>query len=130
MKLGFTGVAFLISVGLSIAAACPVKSGHVANGQFKDTTGLVPLCSAAFKKIAAEVKPGEYGEFYRTTLDLAGGLKVGKLSQLFSSNGWQKLSVPDNGKVKSFGFKKNGKQSVISVREGSDYVLVFLIGDK
>lgn len=114
----------------TIALACPVKVGYIANGQFKNTTGLIPLCEPAFKKLAKEVKPGEYGEFYRTTLDLTGGLKVGKLVRLFSLNGWQKLSVPANGKVKSFGFKKNGKEIVVGVREGTDSVLVFLVGDK
>jgi len=66
----------LLGVLLSTAAACPVRTGYVANGQFRNTTGLFPLCTAAFKKLATEVKEGEYEESYRTTFDLKGALAI------------------------------------------------------
>ncbi|MGY2892527.1 hypothetical protein [Deinococcus sp. UYEF24] len=117
------------------ALACPVKAGYVANGQFKNTTGLVPQCSAAFKKIAAEVKVGEYGEIYKTTFDLKGALAIKKLSGLLTSNGWKQTGASNKGQNKALVFDKGTKQTVIAVKEepveqGDDYVLVVLIGDK
>jgi len=64
--------------------------GHPSNGSkdiLKNTIGLVPLGSVAFKKIAAEVKAGEYEESYKTTFNLKGALAIRKLSGLLTSNG-------------------------------------------
>jgi hypothetical protein len=69
-------IALMLTLLLPTAAACPIKAGYFANGQYQDTTGLTPLCTAQFKKIAKDVKPGEYGELYRTDLTAAGGFKV------------------------------------------------------
>ncbi|WP_407572087.1 hypothetical protein [Deinococcus altitudinis] len=112
------------------ALACPVKAGYFANGQFKDTTGLTPQCSAIFKNIAAGVKPGEYGEVYKTTLTAAGGFKVGKAFNLFRANGWKSAGVVRKGNDKTYVFNKGKKQTVMLVRENDDSVLIVVIGDK
>ena len=114
----------------SSAAACPVKAGFLANGQFKDTTGLTPQCSPAFKKLSKDVKPGEYGEFYKTNLNAAGGLKVARAFNLFRANGWKAGGVQRKGNNKVYSFTKAGKQTVMLVRENDDSVLVVVIGDK
>jgi len=124
-----------LGVVLSTATACPVKAGYVANGQFKNTTGLVPLCTPAFKKIATEVKAGEYEESYKTTFDLKGALAIRKLSGLLTSNGWKQTGASDKGQNKTLIFDKGTKQTVIAVKEvpsekDDDYVLVILLGDK
>ena len=112
------------------ALACPVKSGFFANGQFRDTTGLVPQCTPAFRKVAAGVKPGEYGEIYKTTLNAAGGFKVAKAFNLFRAGGWKSAGVQRKGDDKTYSFTKGGKQTVMLVRENDDSVLVVVIGDK
>ncbi len=131
MNLGvMAGAALSILLGLGTATACPVKAGSFANGQFKDTTGLTPQCSAAFRKLASQVEPGEYGEIYKTTLTAAGGFKVARAFNLFRSNGWKAAGVQTKGADKTYSFTKTGKQTVMLVRKASDYVLIVVIGDK
>jgi len=112
------------------ALACPVRAGYVADGQFKDTTGLLPQCSVSFRKLASEVKPGEYGEMYRTTLNVAGGIRVAKAFNLFRANGWKLAGVQRNGDDATYSFTKGGKQTVMLVRKNADSVLVMVIGDR
>lgn len=133
MKRTVVGLLLFISAastGLSVAGACQVKLGFFANGQYKDTTGLVPQCTSAFKKLAAQVKPTEYSEIYRTTPDIDGGLKVLKAAEMLVSHGWKKISMPSVGKSRMFGFQKGEKQIVISVRSETDDVLVVVVGDR
>ncbi|WP_407571195.1 hypothetical protein [Deinococcus altitudinis] len=112
------------------ALACPVRTGYFANGQFKDTTGLVPQCSAGFRKLAADVKAGEYGEIYKTTLNAVGGFRVAKAFNLFRANGWTSSGVARKGNDKTYVFTKGKKQTVMLVREDDRSVLIVLIGDK
>ena len=133
MKRTVVGLLLFLSAagaGLSVAGACPVRPGFFADGQYKDTTGLTPQCTPAFRKLAAQVKPTEYGEIYRTTPDMDGGLKVLKAAELLVSHGWKKVNMPNVGKSRMFGFQKGGKQIVISVRGGTDEVLVVVVGDR
>ncbi|WP_407569053.1 hypothetical protein [Deinococcus altitudinis] len=115
---------------LSSAAACPVKPGFFANGQYRDTTGLTPQCTPAFRKLAAQVKPTEYSEIYRIDTDMEGGLKVLAAAQLLVSNGWRKVDMPGGGKSRAFGFEKGGKRIVITVRNETDYALVVVVADR
>ncbi|MGY2892721.1 hypothetical protein [Deinococcus sp. UYEF24] len=123
-----TVLAFLLL--LSSTAACPVKPGFFANGQYRDTTGLVPQCTPAFRKLAAQVKPTQYSEIYRITTDMEGGLKVLAAAELLVSNGWKKIDMPSVGTSRVFGFQKGGKQIVLTVRHETDSSLVVVTGDR
>lgn len=119
-----------LALVLGSAVACPVKAGYFANGQFKDTTGLTPLCTPAFRKISAEVKQTEYGEIYRTSLDLKGGFQVARAVNLFTAHGWKRLNMAQPKKGKAYAFSRAGKQTVLLVREGETTALIILIGDR
>jgi len=114
----------------TMALACPVRAGYFANGQFKNTTGLLPQCSVSFKKLASEVKPGEYSEIYKTTLDAAGGFKVARAFNLFRANGWKPAGVQRKGDDTTYAFTRSGKQTVMLVRKNDASVLVVVIGDR
>lgn len=135
MRLVILGAVLSVALLFASATACPVKTGYVANGQFKNTTGLVPLCTPAFKKLTTEVKAGEYEESYKTTFDLKGALAIRKLSGLLTSTGWKQTGASNKGQNKTLVFDKGSQQTVIAVKEvpmekGDDYVLVILLGDK
>ena len=118
----------LLTTFLLTVCACPVKPGFLANGQFRDITGLTPLCTSTFRKLAAGVRSGEYGELYRTDLSAAGRAWVDRAVGLFTSYGWERGGVQTKGQDRVYTVRKAGKQTVIAVRIQTDSLLMLVVG--
>lgn len=68
-----TPILLILALLFSSADASPLKAGSFAKGQYKDSSGMTPLCTPEYKLLAASsAAAGQYAELYAVPPTAAG----------------------------------------------------------
>lgn len=99
-----------------VALACPVKSGTVANGLFKDTRKLTPICGPLYLTFKQAMAGTKWAEMY--TLDSkASQTRTRQTNALLASivkGGYRKVREQKNPRHQVYLFQR-GKNTITAV---------------
>ncbi len=97
----------------SVALACPVKQGYVANGLFKNTAGAKPICGPLYQAFRFSMTGVKWTEMYE--------VKAGRVGQLRTADF---LNLIRRGRYRLMRQNKTVRSQVYLFERGSHSITV------